>query len=298
MVKRTSDQYDILLKVAETGSITKAADILKYSQSNISRVVSDLEEEFGVPLFKRTPKGVELTPQGRSIIPEIEKIIEQDRLLHEKVWNMANHVSGLLRVGCFTSINISFLPFLLNEFIQEYPDVKFVLEDGSFEIVAQLLRQGVVDVAFLPEPYAKGLEFRCLFHDPMMVIFPPDHRFKEKEVVTLEDLEKEPMIIQTKGNNCDILDILDNSEIFSDSPFSFSEEAAVMKMVEEGYGTAIVPSLMVKNSCRDILARPLHPAKYRKIGMAVVQGNRSLLVETFYYYARDLLEESGDYILA
>lgn len=59
-----------------------------------------------------------------------------------------------------------------------------------------------------------------------------------------------------------------------------------------------VPRVGNGNSCRDILARPLHPAKYRKIGMAVVQGNRSLLIETFYDFARDLLEESGDYILA
>jgi len=292
------EQYEIFLKVAETGSITKAADILKYSQSNVSRIISDLEKELGVTLFYRTPKGVELTAHGKLTIPIIESIVNKNKELYEAAHGLSKHMSGILRVGCFTSINISFLPYIIHAFLEENPDVRFILENGNFEMVAQLLKNGTVDVAFLPEPYADGLEFRCLFYDPMMVIFPPNHPFKEKEKISLDELKKEPVIIQTKGNNCDVLGILDNAEIGSDSPFSFSEEAAVMKMVEEEFGIAIVPSLMVKNSCRDIEARPLSPPKYRKIGMAVTPGNRSLLIESFFDFTKDLLAGSGDYIIA
>ena len=76
-MKEQKDRYEIFLKVCETGSFSKAAEALNYTQSGISQMMAGLEEELGVQLFARVKRGVSLTDNGARLIPYIQEMVNQ-----------------------------------------------------------------------------------------------------------------------------------------------------------------------------------------------------------------------------
>ena len=76
-MKEQKDRYEIFLKVCETGSFSKAAEALNYTQSGMSQMMAGLEEELGVQLFARVKRGVSLTDNGARLIPYIQEMVNQ-----------------------------------------------------------------------------------------------------------------------------------------------------------------------------------------------------------------------------
>lgn len=291
------EQYEILIKVAETGSLTKTAEIMQYSQSNISHVISDLERDFGIPLFNRTRYGVELTIQAAQIIPLVQDVINRDRHLHQLTWSMTHRIAGKLRVGCFTSVNTTFLPTVIRKFTSQYTDVDLELHDGNFEKIASWLKRGSIDCTFLPVSYSSGLLFTPLIDDPLLAILPDGHPLTSKDVLTLEEVTSHPLIIQSTGGNYDVRHLLDNAGYPYKAVYAFDEDVTIMRMVEEGLGVAIIPELMMKNANRNIASRPLLPQEYRRLGIAVMQGQTSILTDAFTTFTKQYLAETGDYLM-
>ena len=82
-MKEQKDRYEIFLKVCETGSFSKAAEALNYTQSGISQMMAGLEEELGVQLFARVKRGVSLTDNGARLIPYIQEMVNQKDKLRQ-----------------------------------------------------------------------------------------------------------------------------------------------------------------------------------------------------------------------
>lgn len=78
-------KYEAFLKTVELGNITQAADVLGYTQPAVSRVIADLEREWGVPLLIRNRTGVSLTPEGEYLIPQIRAVCAAQRELEGSV---------------------------------------------------------------------------------------------------------------------------------------------------------------------------------------------------------------------
>ena len=103
-MKEIRDRYDIFMKVCETGSFSRAAEALNYTQSGISQMMAGLEEELGVQLFARIKKGVILTDNGRRLLPYIQEMVNQKDKLRQAAFNINNKVEGKLRIGSFSSV--------------------------------------------------------------------------------------------------------------------------------------------------------------------------------------------------
>lgn len=109
-MKEQKDRYEIFLKVCETGSFSKAAEALNYTQSGISQMMAGLEEELGVQLFVRVKRGVSLTDNGARLIPYIQEMVNQKDKLRQAAFNINNKIEGKLRVGSFSSITALWMP--------------------------------------------------------------------------------------------------------------------------------------------------------------------------------------------
>ena len=103
-MREVRNRYEIFLKVCETGSFTKAAEALNYTQSGISQMMAGLEEELGVQLFARAKKGGVLTDNGQRLIPCIREMVNQQEKLRRAAFNINNKVEGRLRIGSFSSV--------------------------------------------------------------------------------------------------------------------------------------------------------------------------------------------------
>lgn len=99
--ERTKRPLRDIFKVCETGSFSKAAEALNYTQSGISQMMAGLEEELGVQLFARVKRGVSLTDNVARLIPYIQEMVNQKDKLRQAAFNINNKIEGKLRVGSF-----------------------------------------------------------------------------------------------------------------------------------------------------------------------------------------------------
>ena len=93
-MREQKDRYEIFLKVCETGSFSKAAEALNYTQSGISQMIAGLEEELGVKLFARINRGVTLTDNGTRLLPYVRELANQKNRLRQAAFNINHKVEG------------------------------------------------------------------------------------------------------------------------------------------------------------------------------------------------------------
>lgn len=114
-------KYQAFIETARQGSFTRAARRLAYSQSGVSRMVNDLEQEWGIRLLERGKHGARLTPDGQRILPRIEQICSDQRLLQAEVDNITGMLTGSIRIGTFSSVATHWLPRAIKRFRDDYP---------------------------------------------------------------------------------------------------------------------------------------------------------------------------------
>lgn len=120
-------KYMAFIKTVECGSFTKAAEILNYSQSGISRMIGDLEKEWKVSLLERNRTGVKLTSDGTKLLPYARNVCEEYMKLQMQVDDLNGLQSGLIRIGTISSIATHWLPNIIAEFQKKYPNINYEL---------------------------------------------------------------------------------------------------------------------------------------------------------------------------
>lgn len=109
-------KYLAFIKTVESGSFTKAAEMLNYSQSGISRMINDLENDWQVILLERSRAGVRLTSDGMQLLPYAKNLCEDYQKLQMEVDGLRGLQSGLIRIGTFSSVATHWLPNIIREF--------------------------------------------------------------------------------------------------------------------------------------------------------------------------------------
>ena len=268
------NRYEIFLKVSEIGNITKAADILHYSQAGISHAIAALEKETGVSLFLRSSNGVTLTESGKKLLNPIQALVNEQNNLSQTIYELNNVIAGTLRVGTFTSVSVHWLPEIIRLFQEKYPQAKFELIAGDYDEIKEGIRSGKLDCGFLTESVEKNLAFFPLYDDPMMALLASSHPLAEKESISLAELVKEPFILPTKGSDDDILSVLGKYRPSVRVAYTLNDDFSVIAMVAKGYGVTIMPELIYKYLNIDIVPKPLVPMTYRTIGIAALPMNQ------------------------
>ena len=144
-MREVRDRYEIFLKVCETGSFSKAAEALNYTQSGISQMMAGLEEELGITLFARGKKGVILTDNGTQLIPYIQEMVNQKDKLRQAAFDINNKVAGKLRIGSFSSVTALRMPDVIRFFKEHYPEVEVEILDGNYDEIRDWIMHGQVD---------------------------------------------------------------------------------------------------------------------------------------------------------
>ena len=243
-------KYKAFLKVAELGSLTKAAQALGYSQPNVSHMIKTLENEFGFSLFIRSKDSCTLTKNGESILYYCSQIVKNDDLLHASVQGIYGLLTGSIRIGATNSNMIDFVPKVIHRFTTSYSGIELLPRELGAENIVRELKSGSIDVAFIEEeavPDELKKYYTPLYKDPLCVILPPNH--------PLTALDKVP---SDRIKGCDfILPIIpgtDNVSEFSDvlshmNPnirYKAASDLAIFGMVENNLGISIMSKEMTK----------------------------------------------------
>ena len=168
-------KYLAFVKTVECGSFTRAAGVLNYSQSGISRMIGDLEREWQVTLLERGKSGVRLTSEGTRLLPYAKRVCSEYEKLQAEVDEINGLKSGLIRIGTFSSVATHWLPNIIREFQKEYPGIDYELILGDYTEIETWIEEGRVDCGFLRLPARKELESVFLEQDRLLVVMPEGH---------------------------------------------------------------------------------------------------------------------------
>ncbi len=256
------------VRTAEYGSFTKAAEILNYSQSGISRMIADLEKEWNVTLLERSKMGVRLTSDGMKLLPFAKSVCAEYEKLQMQVDELNGLQSGLIRIGTFSSVATHWLPNIIKAFQQDYPGIDYELLLGDYTEIEEWIASGRVDCGFLRLPTKPEFETIFLEQDALMAIIPENHKYAECDKFPVKALCDEPFMLLEKGAKAEISEVFERNRLTPDVKFTTWDDYAVMSMVESGLGIAILPKLILKRVPYRIVSKELDVSAYRNIGIA------------------------------
>ena len=265
-------KYIAFLRTIETGSITQSAQELGYTQSAVSKMIADLEREWNVTLLTRGHSGISLTSEGMSLPPSIQSVVKEYDNLQFAVSEVHGVRSGLLRIGCFTSISTSILPKVLHAFHEKYPNILIQLFNGEYNDIIDWLRRGTVDCGFLAMPAPNDLDVTFLLQDSFVAILPENHPLASAPSFPLHRLREERFIKlkELQDHEVDRF-LLEHGETPSVT-YDVTSDFALLAMVESGLGVSVVHDLMLRPKRYHIVRLPLDVTEFRNIGIAVQRG--------------------------
>jgi DNA-binding transcriptional LysR family regulator len=278
-------KYMAFIRTVEYGSFTKAAEMLNYSQSGISRMIHDLEQEWKVVLLERSRAGVRLTSDGMKLLPHAKSLCTEYQKLQMEVDELNGLQSGLIRIGTFSSVATHWLPNIIREFQKDYPNIDYELLLGDYTEIEEWIADGRVDCGFLRLPTHLDFETIFLEQDALMVILPEDHPLAGCERFPVAALCDDPFMLLEKGAKTEVSEIFERCNLTPQVHFTTWDDYAIMSMVESGLGISILPQLILKRVPYHIVAKELDVPAYRNIGLALRdKKTASLAVKRFLEY--------------
>ncbi|VYU62505.1 Hca operon transcriptional activator [Enterococcus casseliflavus] len=187
--------------IAEEGTISQAAEVLHITQPTLSRQLKELEDELGTALFTRDNRKMVLTEAGRFLKSRAEEILSLTDQTMQAFEDRKKHLfSGHFTIGCVEADNSDTLSLMLEEFINDYPDVRFHIHSGTGDDISDRLEKGLLDLAILIEPieiekYEKIVLPR---KETWGFLTSADSFLAHKEEITPEDIKGVPLLISKR----------------------------------------------------------------------------------------------------
>lgn len=260
-----TNQLRYFRAVAETLNFTRAAASLYMSQTTLSYQISSLEKEIGAKLFNRGHAGVTLTPAGEKLLEYVPRVL---RLVDEAVdatINVGRGFSNALRIGFLGTHEQRFLPMLVNEFNERYPDVDVVLRQGSPRRLMNLLEDKQIDFTFTISKEAPmlidGVTVELFDKLPLVAIMRKDNELANREHLERRELGDQKLCFLNEDEgpalNKHFVESfkacgLDN--VFIDTTATM--ESVIMLIESKGYLT-VAPQCLMENHTEAIVAVPM-----------------------------------------
>ncbi len=252
------------LAVGEALNFTKASAQLRVAQPALSRQVQDLEDEIGVDLLKRNPRGVTLTAEGKLFLEEVRDLLKRTDESVEKVRALARGEYGELNLGYAPSPTVEILPQAVAMFQRAVPRVKLLLHDLSSDELIAGLRSAKLELAIMVEPIGEqtaGIEFELLRTYPLCVALSAAHPLARLKSIPVEKLAVELLVGFRRKDYPEYYHILDR--IFA--PIRAKPRIAVecdsasslITEVEAGRGVALATPSFKLVAGKRLLYRPL-----------------------------------------
>lgn len=270
--------------VAEERHVGRAAARLNISQPPLTRQIKMLEEELGVELFVRTPRGVELTQAGQALLADARNIQSLVMQATDRTQRAGKGQVGRIDVGVLGSGILHIVPTILSAYTELHPDVKLVLHSTPRTQQVEALRQGRALIAF--DRYLRvesDIVTECIAREPLMVALNTRNPLATQDYVGLEQL-KDQYIIVGGAIGQDTADIVINlCRSYGFEPRLAQEVEDMVTgtaLVASGFGVSLVPSSLYNLQLPNLVFRPLRPEQqaYMEMHCYYLAAERSPLL--------------------
>lgn len=169
----------VLVTVAETGSIRAAARRLGLSQPALSKAIRQMEGDFHVQMLTRTPRGVVLTEYGRAVVIRARSVTAELKRMEEEVAQLSGRMRGSVSIAVAPLPSMMILPHVLPRFCTQHPEVEVRVLDGIYPTVLPSVREGMFDFVVGPAPPERVVgefEVEQLLETELVVVGRVGHR--------------------------------------------------------------------------------------------------------------------------
>jgi LysR family hca operon transcriptional activator len=273
--------------VAEEGSLTVAAKKrLHTAQPSLSRQLRDLEDQVGVPLMRRSVRGVELTVAGRAFLDHARLALTQAEAAVEAARRAAEPLKPAFALGFLTGHEIDWLPKAMRILQDQLPNVKLTVASQYSPDLAAELMLGRLDVAFMrPEPHAESLVYRRVLTEPLIVVFPSGHRLAAEDAIDLRQIVGETFIIPSESAptlRSLIVGYLERSGLDIKPAHEVVHLAHAVSMVASTGGVMLLPAYARNLLPGSVTSRPLRGnAPTIDLVVGYNRANKSAILQLF-----------------
>ncbi|MGN0438967.1 MAG: LysR family transcriptional regulator [Lachnospiraceae bacterium] len=265
----TLQQLKYVITVAETGTITEAANQLFISQPSLTNAIHELEKEMNIVIFNRTNKGISLSKEGEDFLGYARQVLEQAAILEDKY---KRHGGGKKQF-CVSTQHYSFAVNAFVDLIKEYGQEEYdfsLRETQTYEIIEDVARmRSEIGILFLNDfneavigkiLKSYDLEFRQLFIAKPHVFISRKHPLADKTVITNQELENYPYLSFEQGEH--------NSFYFSEEIFSESERKKNIRVRDRATLFNLLIGLNGYTVCSGVIDKKLNGSEIIAVPLA------------------------------
>ncbi len=256
--------------VARLEHMTQAAEKLKIAQPSLSKTISRLEEDLGVPLFDRQGRHIKLNQYGRALLMRVDRIFTELSAARNELLDL----HGLHQETVHLAVSIpTIVPELFSSFLTTHPSISFQQMVAIPTSMVPMLERGEIDMCISSSPIeGPDIEWMPLLKDEMMLMVPNDHPLADKKIIDLMDAQNEPFISFNTGQGTK-----SSTEYYCELAgfepkitFEGDETPVIARLVQKGLGIAFVSRLVWYMSPHESvrLVHIKHPVCERTIGVA------------------------------
>jgi DNA-binding transcriptional LysR family regulator len=243
-------QLQMLIAVAEEGTLQKAAERVYRTAPAVSIAISKLEGEMGTPLFDRSMgRDFRRTAAGEVLVDYAKRLISLRDEALAAVQEIRNVKRGLLRIGTNQSIGEYLLPQLTKIFLEQHPEVKLKVVIGYSDSVLTALKHHELDLALVAsQPRDNDVRGQLLMRDKLVAVVSPGHHFATRDVIRIQELGTEPMIVLTASSELRerVVETFRRSHIPLNVRVETGTLESIKQMAARNMGVGIVPWMCVQ----------------------------------------------------
>lgn len=232
----------VLQTLYQEKNITNTAKILYISQPALTNRLKAMEKQFGVRIVIRGRRGVQFTSQGEYLAKSAYEMLWRIQKIKETVLNMEDKISGILRLGVSNFFTDYKLPGLLKLFKNQYPDVEFKVTTGLSSHITHLMYNQDVHIGFVRGDYSWQNQKKLLFEESICIASKEEIDIRRLPALPRIDYHTDPLLKTSVDNWW--------TENYSQPPLvsiNVDKADTCKKMVENGLGYAILPSLLIND---------------------------------------------------
>jgi DNA-binding transcriptional LysR family regulator len=245
-------QLEAFIAAAESGSFSRAAEVLNVAQPSLSNRIQSLEREVGQMLFERMGRGVKLTDAGRAFLPYAQRMI---RTLEDGLTLLAGTregTAGRLSIGSAPAVGTYVLPRILKVFCDNHVGVDVSVRTGHSDEVLQMVLADDVQVGFGRPVSHPDVRTTTLYQDELVLVVSSDHRFAKRGSVHIDELTSDSLILfdRDSGYYGMIVSLFRDIGMGPLQQMQLDNIEASKKMVEANLGIALLPDVSVEREIR------------------------------------------------
>lgn len=274
--------------IMATGSTTGAAERMGLSQSAVSRLLAQFEEDLGLALFARQKGRLVPTREAEALLQDAHGLVESAQCFrrHSEQLRLAGFKRRLLKVAVPSTLGAELMPALAQRFMHQHPDVVLEVLTGSYRDTERAILSRDADLGLVRLPMeTPGLQAKPCLETDAISIMPKGHRLEKLKAVSPLDLEDVPLVLL--GRQRQVRHEVDmafrQARVAPRVAIEVHSVAVACSFVAQGLGVSIVNALLAKY-CRNLrfTSRPFNPRISYQLGVATIEnGPASPLHEAF-----------------